>query len=94
MNGNPHDDREAHEAREGNPSGAIDEPWKQCGALSARAQASEQAAAECDVVQERLHDQGHTIILVTHEKDIADHARRTISIRDGKIEKDEARVRA
>jgi len=43
---------------------------------------------------ERLHDQGHTIILVTHEKDIADHARRTISIRDGKIEKDEARVKA
>ena len=43
---------------------------------------------------ERLHEQGHTIILVTHEKDIADHARRTISIRDGKIEKDEARVKA
>jgi putative ABC transport system ATP-binding protein len=43
---------------------------------------------------ERLHEQGHTIILVTHEKDIADHARRTISIRDGRIEKDEARVRA
>ena len=43
---------------------------------------------------ERLHDQGNTIILVTHEKDIADHAHRTISIRDGKIEKDEARVRA
>ena len=43
---------------------------------------------------ERLHDQGHTIILVTHEKDIADHARRTISIRDGRIEKDEARVKA
>ena len=39
----------------------------------------------------RLHEQGHTIILVTHEKDIADHAHRTISIRDGKIEKDEAR---
>jgi putative ABC transport system ATP-binding protein len=43
---------------------------------------------------ERLHEQGHTIILVTHEKDIADHARRTISIRDGRIEKDEARTRA
>ena len=43
---------------------------------------------------ERLYEQGHTIILVTHEKDIADHAHRTISIRDGKIEKDEARVRA
>jgi len=39
----------------------------------------------------RLHAEGNTIILVTHEKDIADHAHRTISIRDGKIEKDEKR---
>jgi putative ABC transport system ATP-binding protein len=37
---------------------------------------------------ERLHEQGNTIILVTHEKDIADHAHRTIHIRDGKIESD------
>jgi putative ABC transport system ATP-binding protein len=37
----------------------------------------------------RLHEQGHTIILVTHEKDIADHAHRAIHIRDGKIERDE-----
>jgi putative ABC transport system ATP-binding protein len=43
---------------------------------------------------ERLHNEGNTIILVTHEKDIADHAHRTISIRDGRIEKDEARRRA
>jgi putative ABC transport system ATP-binding protein len=43
---------------------------------------------------ERLHDQGNTIILVTHEKDIADHAHRTIHIRDGKIESDEPRRRA
>ena len=43
---------------------------------------------------ERLHEKGHTIILVTHERDIADHAHRTISIRDGKIEKDEPRSRA
>ena len=43
---------------------------------------------------ERLYEQGHTIILVTHEKDIADHAHRTIHIRDGKIESDEARQRA
>jgi putative ABC transport system ATP-binding protein len=42
----------------------------------------------------RLHDQGNTIILVTHEKDIADHAHRTIHIRDGKIESDEERRRA
>ena len=42
---------------------------------------------------EKLHREGHTIILVTHEKDIADHAHRTIHIRDGKIESDEKRVR-
>jgi len=40
---------------------------------------------------EKLHAEGNTIILVTHEKDIADHAHRTIHIRDGKIESDERR---
>jgi len=40
---------------------------------------------------EKLHREGHTIILVTHERDIADHAHRTIHIRDGKIESDERR---
>ena len=40
---------------------------------------------------ERLHEQGNTIILVTHERDIADHAHRTIHIRDGRIESDERR---
>ncbi len=38
---------------------------------------------------ERLHQQGNTIILVTHEHDIAMHAHRVIFLRDGKIEKDE-----
>ena len=38
---------------------------------------------------ERLHLQGNTIILVTHEHDIALHAHRVIHIRDGKIERDE-----
>jgi putative ABC transport system ATP-binding protein len=38
---------------------------------------------------ELLHDQGNTIILVTHEHDIAQHAWRVVHIRDGKIEKDE-----
>jgi putative ABC transport system ATP-binding protein len=42
---------------------------------------------------QRLHDQGNTIILVTHERDIADHAHRTIFLRDGKIESDERRKR-
>ncbi len=38
---------------------------------------------------EKLHAEGNTIILVTHERDIAEHAHRTIHIRDGKIESDE-----
>ncbi len=38
---------------------------------------------------ERLHEQGNTIILVTHEHDIAAHAHRIIHIRDGKVESDE-----
>jgi putative ABC transport system ATP-binding protein len=38
---------------------------------------------------ENLHSQGNTIILVTHESDIARHAHRVIYIRDGKIASDE-----
>jgi putative ABC transport system ATP-binding protein len=38
----------------------------------------------------RLHEQGNTILLVTHEHDIAMHAHRVIHIRDGKVERDEA----
>src|SRR5580700_9796095 len=37
-----------------------------------------------------LHSQGNTIILVTHEHDIAQHAHRIIFIRDGKIASDQA----
>jgi putative ABC transport system ATP-binding protein len=37
---------------------------------------------------DRLHQGGNTIILVTHEADIAAHARRAIHLRDGQIEKD------
>ena len=36
----------------------------------------------------RLHESGNTIVLVTHEADIAAFAHRTIHIRDGKVEKD------
>jgi putative ABC transport system ATP-binding protein len=37
----------------------------------------------------RLHESGNTILLVTHEHDIAAHARRIIHVRDGHIERDE-----
>ena len=38
---------------------------------------------------EDLYHRGNTIILVTHERDIAAHARRTIHLRDGVVESDE-----
>jgi putative ABC transport system ATP-binding protein len=37
----------------------------------------------------RLHEAGNTILLVTHEHDIAAHAHRIIHVRDGRIERDE-----
>jgi putative ABC transport system ATP-binding protein len=39
---------------------------------------------------ERLHEQGNTIIMVTHEQDIAARAHRIITIRDGRISTDES----
>jgi putative ABC transport system ATP-binding protein len=40
-----------------------------------------------------LHEQGNTIILVTHENDIAQHAHRIVYIRDGKVASDEAVIK-
>ncbi len=37
---------------------------------------------------EELHKEGNTIILITHEQEIADYAHRTIHIRDGRIHSD------
>src|SRR5271166_613961 len=45
--------------------------------------------AEIMTLFESLHEQGNTIIVVTHEHDIAQHAHRIIYIRDGKIASDE-----
>jgi putative ABC transport system ATP-binding protein len=42
---------------------------------------------------ENLYQQGNTIILVTHENDIAQHAHRIIHIRDGKIASDQAVIK-
>jgi len=43
---------------------------------------------EIMAVFKRLHEAGNTIVLVTHEADIAANAHRVISIRDGQVEKD------
>jgi len=40
---------------------------------------------------DELHRQGNTIILVTHEPDIAEHAHRQLHILDGRINRDERR---
>ncbi len=44
---------------------------------------------EIMVLFEELHGAGQTIVLVTHEHDIAAHARRQIHLLDGKVERDE-----
>ncbi len=48
-----------------------------------------QTGAEIMALIDRLHQQGNTIILVTHEHDIAAYAHRIIHLRDGKIESEE-----
>jgi len=51
------------------------------------------SATSADIMAlfERLYQQGNTIVLVTHERDIAEYAHRIVTIRDGKIHKDETR---
>lgn len=46
-------------------------------------------AEEIMNIFEKLNSQGHTIVMITHEPDIAKHAKRIIHIKDGRIEKDE-----
>ena len=48
-----------------------------------------QTGREIMALLDRLHEQGNTIILVTHEHDIAAHAHRMVHLRDGKVERDE-----
>ena len=45
--------------------------------------------SEIMVLFDQLHKQGNTIILVTHEQEVAMHAHRVIQLRDGLVEKDE-----
>lgn len=43
---------------------------------------------EIMAIFEKIHDAGNTVILVTHEPDIAEHAHRIVRLRDGEIESD------
>ncbi len=45
-------------------------------------------AEEIMGIFQRLNDEGHTVIMITHEPDIARHAKRIIHIKDGKITED------
>jgi putative ABC transport system ATP-binding protein len=37
---------------------------------------------------QKLNEEGHTVVLITHERDVAEHAKRIIFIRDGKVVED------
>lgn len=45
-------------------------------------------AEEIMAIFQQLNSKGHTIVMITHEPDIAEHAKRIIHIRDGKIVED------
>lgn len=45
-------------------------------------------AEEIMAIFQKLNDEGHTIVMITHEPDIAEHAKRIIHIRDGKLVED------
>lgn len=47
------------------------------------------SGAEIMVIFDRLNEEGNTIIMVTHERYIAEHAKRIIHLKDGIIEEDE-----
>jgi putative ABC transport system ATP-binding protein len=48
-------------------------------------------SAEIMTVFSDLHGQGQTIVMVTHEADIAAHAHRVVTLRDGRVDSDTLR---
>jgi putative ABC transport system ATP-binding protein len=53
-----------------------------------------QTGYEIMALFDELNSRGNTIVLVTHEEDIAAHARRIVRLRDGKIRDDQPNDRA
>src|SRR5450755_545627 len=53
-----------------------------------------QTGVEIMALFDRLHQQGNNIIVVTHEEDIARHARRVVRLRDGQVFSDQKTARA
>jgi putative ABC transport system ATP-binding protein len=51
-----------------------------------------QTGEEIMALLENLYDEGNTIVVVTHEEEIAEHARRVVHLRDGVIESDHLRI--
>jgi len=49
-------------------------------------------SAEIMQVFADLHDQGQTVVMVTHEADIAAHAARVVTLRDGLVAADQRRA--
>jgi putative ABC transport system ATP-binding protein len=49
--------------------------------------------AEILGILQALNDGGTTIVMVTHERDVAEHGTRLVHMRDGLIDSDEALVR-
>lgn len=45
-------------------------------------------AEEIMAIFQKINEEGHTIVMITHEPDIANHAKRVITLRDGKITDD------
>ena len=65
---------------------------RSCSPTSRPATSTRRPASKSWALFERLHEAGNTIVLVTHEPDIAAYAHRVIHIRDGQVEKDVSRA--
>ncbi|HDX8441784.1 MacB family efflux pump subunit [Aeromonas hydrophila] len=53
-----------------------------------------QSGKEVMAILKELHAQGHTIILVTHDMEVASHADRIITLKDGRVQEDSGRKQA